>query len=72
MAESGKSIGESNYEQFADRYAALAVTKTHNAHYERPATRSLVPEAAGQHPEVHEKVDPPGNGSILLPFPPRP
>ena len=43
MAEPDKTIGERNYEQFADRYAAGVETKSHNAHYERPATRSLVP-----------------------------
>lgn len=49
MAEPDKTIGERNYEQFADRYAAGVETKSHNAHYERPATRSLVPEVDGRH-----------------------
>lgn len=39
-----KSIGQQNYEQFADRYAARADTKAHNAYYERPATLSLLPD----------------------------
>ncbi len=43
----GKSIGERNYEQFADRYAARIETKAHNAYYERPATLSLLPEVDG-------------------------
>lgn len=42
-----KSIGEQNYEQFADRYAQMAGQKAHNAYYERPATQSLMPEVKG-------------------------
>src|SRR5262245_24979906 len=42
-----KSIGEQNYEQFADRYAARVETKAHNAYYERPATLSLLPDVKG-------------------------
>ena len=42
-----KPLGEQNYEQFADRYAALAETKAHNAYYERPATLSLLPDVRG-------------------------
>lgn len=42
-----KSIGEQNYEQFADRYASLVETKAHNAYYERPATLSLLPDVRG-------------------------
>lgn len=44
-----KSVGERNYEQFADRYAARVETKPHNAYYETPATFSLVPDVRGQH-----------------------
>lgn len=36
------SIGERNYEQFADRYAELAPTKPHNAYYDRPAVMELL------------------------------
>lgn len=43
-----KSLGEQNYEQFADRYAEMAPTKPHNAYYERPATLSLLPDLAGK------------------------
>ncbi|MBX3063056.1 MAG: class I SAM-dependent methyltransferase [Anaerolineae bacterium] len=42
-----KTIGEQNYEQFADRYAEAAETKPHNAYYERPATLSLLPDVTG-------------------------
>jgi SAM-dependent methyltransferase len=42
-----KSIGEQNYEQFADRYADRIETKPHNAYYERPATLSLLPDLNG-------------------------
>jgi SAM-dependent methyltransferase len=42
-----KSLGEQNYEQFADRYAAAVDTKPHNAYYERPATLSLLPDVSG-------------------------
>ncbi|MCY0858305.1 class I SAM-dependent methyltransferase [Cupriavidus sp. D39] len=41
--DNAKSLGQQNYEQFADRYAAAAPTKPHNALYERPATLSLLP-----------------------------
>lgn len=47
MANAPKSLGEQNYEQFADRYAAAIETKPHNAYYERPATLSLVPAVQG-------------------------
>ena len=43
-----KPVGQRNYEQFARRYAALALTKPHNALYERPATLSLLPDVAGK------------------------
>jgi SAM-dependent methyltransferase len=42
-----KSIGEQNYEQFADRYASKIETKAHNAYYDRPATLSLLPDVNG-------------------------
>lgn len=44
-----KSIGQRSYEQFAARYAAAEPAKAHNAHYNRPATFSLLPDVAGQH-----------------------
>ncbi|MBV8887170.1 MAG: hypothetical protein JO235_24685 [Chroococcidiopsidaceae cyanobacterium CP_BM_RX_35] len=47
MTHSQKSLGEQNYEQFAERYAAGVETKAHNAYYERPATLSLLPEVQG-------------------------
>jgi SAM-dependent methyltransferase len=37
-----------NYEQVAEAFAARVDTKAHNAHYERPATLSLLPPVAGQ------------------------
>lgn len=43
-----KPLGERNYEVFADRYAKYARDKPHNAHYERPATLSLLPDVDGQ------------------------
>ena len=43
-----KPLGESNYESFADAYAKHTPTKPHNAYYERPATRSLLPDVSGQ------------------------
>lgn len=46
---SQKSLGEANYEQFADRYAEGTPTKPHNAYYEWPATRSLLPRLDGLH-----------------------
>ncbi|MFW5748345.1 MAG: class I SAM-dependent methyltransferase [Chloroflexota bacterium] len=42
-----KSVGEQSYESFADRYAAHAPTKPHNAYLDRPAVLSLVPELTG-------------------------
>ncbi len=41
------SLGEQNYQDFAERYAAAIETKPHNAYYERPATLSLLPNVAG-------------------------
>ncbi len=49
MSEQGKSLGEQNYEPFADRYAEKTPTKPHNAYYEWPATRSLMPPLDGLH-----------------------
>lgn len=43
-----KSLGEQNYEQFASRYAAAVETKPHNAHYDRPAVLSLLPDLTGK------------------------
>lgn len=45
---SEKSIGERNYESFAQRYAEHARTKPHNAHYDRPAVLSLLPDVRGK------------------------
>lgn len=36
-----------SYEKMAEAYAARVETKSHNAHYERPATLSLLPPVAG-------------------------
>lgn len=47
VTHSQKSLGEQNYEQFAERYAAAIATKAHNAYYERPATLSLLPQVQG-------------------------
>ncbi|HMQ56333.1 MAG TPA: SAM-dependent methyltransferase, partial [Anaerolineae bacterium] len=45
---SGKiSLGEQNYNQFADRYAAIAETKPHNADYNFPAIISLLTDVSG-------------------------
>ncbi|MBC7814968.1 MAG: class I SAM-dependent methyltransferase [Burkholderiales bacterium] len=46
--QSEKSLGQQNYEQFADRYAFAAETKAHNAYYDRPATLSLLPDVDGR------------------------
>jgi len=35
------------FDTLAEEFAALAETKAHNAHYERPATLSLLPDVAG-------------------------
>ena len=43
-----KPLGQRNYEQFARRYAEYAARKPHNAHYERPATLSLLPDLEGK------------------------
>ncbi|VVD63513.1 class I SAM-dependent DNA methyltransferase [Pandoraea anhela] len=43
------SIGRTAYASFAERYAEIAVTKPHNALYERPATRQLLGEVRGLH-----------------------
>jgi SAM-dependent methyltransferase len=42
-----KSLGEQNYDQFADRYAEMAETKPHNADYNFPAVISLLANMAG-------------------------
>ena len=47
MTHLKKSLGEQNYEPFAERYAAAVETKAHNAYYERPATLSLLPNVQG-------------------------
>ena len=45
---SDKSLGERNYEQFAERYDKYSSSKPYNAHYERPATLSLLPDLSGK------------------------
>src|ERR671932_2590588 len=47
MTHLKKSLGEQNYEAFAERYAAAVETKAHNVYYERPATLSLLPNVQG-------------------------
>lgn len=42
-----RDISVEAYTQLADRYAALAPTKAHNAYYDRPATLGLLGEVAG-------------------------
>ena len=49
MDESRQYLGRLAYSEFADRYAAAATTKPHNALYERPATMSLLGDVAGLH-----------------------
>ena len=39
-----KTLGEQNYDDFAERYAESARTKPHNAEYDRPAVLSLLPD----------------------------
>ena len=39
-----KPMGEKNYEQFADRYAAKVETKPHNAYLAQPAMLSMLPD----------------------------
>jgi ubiquinone/menaquinone biosynthesis C-methylase UbiE len=43
-----ESISQQAYDELADSYAARIDTKPHNAYYERPATKSLIPEVSGQ------------------------
>lgn len=43
------SMGRTAYASFAERYAEIAVTKPHNALYERPATRELLGDVRGLH-----------------------
>lgn len=40
-------IGKTAYAGFGQRYAAIALTKPHNALYERPATMSLLGDVSG-------------------------
>lgn len=39
-----RPLGRQNYDDFAERYAAYAEEKPHNAHLDRPAVLSLLPE----------------------------
>jgi SAM-dependent methyltransferase len=43
-----KPIAQEAYDTLAEAYAALVDTKPHNAHYERPATLSLLPDVRGK------------------------
>ncbi len=43
-----KPIALTAYETLAERYAAHVDHKPHNAYYERPAIRNLVPDVSGQ------------------------
>jgi SAM-dependent methyltransferase len=43
-----KPIAQEAYNALAEAYAALVDTKPHNAHYERPATLSLLPDVLGK------------------------
>jgi len=43
----GEPLARAAYASFADRYAALAPTKPHNGHYERPATLGLLGDVRG-------------------------
>jgi SAM-dependent methyltransferase len=47
MARKRKPIALEAYEKLAERYAALVDDKAENAHYELPATLSLLPYVAG-------------------------
>jgi 2-polyprenyl-6-hydroxyphenyl methylase/3-demethylubiquinone-9 3-methyltransferase len=47
--DKAEPLGRTAYAQFADRYAAIAPTKAHNALYERPATLSLLGDVDGLH-----------------------
>jgi 2-polyprenyl-6-hydroxyphenyl methylase/3-demethylubiquinone-9 3-methyltransferase len=47
VKNTSESIGGTAYSEFAERYAAIAPTKAHNALYERPATMSLLGEVCG-------------------------
>ncbi len=50
------SIGRTAYASFAERYAEIALTKPHNALYERPATRALLVGSAGPGDLVGKQV----------------
>lgn len=43
-----RPLGLPAFDELADEYAERAPTKAHNAHYERPATLSLLPDVAGK------------------------
>ncbi|MCK8501630.1 class I SAM-dependent methyltransferase [Myxococcus fulvus] len=45
--EADESLGLAAYSTFAERYATFALTKPHNALYERPAKMALLGEVAG-------------------------
>jgi SAM-dependent methyltransferase len=45
---SDEPIALEAFDRLADGYAALAENKAHNAHYERPATLSLLPDVSGR------------------------
>lgn len=45
----GKSLGERNYDDFAERYAAISKHKPHNAYLDRPAVLAALPDVDGKH-----------------------
>lgn len=49
MSNADDPIARDAYASFARRYAQIAITKPHNALYERPATRALLGDVAGLH-----------------------
>ena len=44
-----ETIARDAWERLADAYAAVVETKAHNAFYDRPAVRSLLPPVEGKH-----------------------
>jgi hypothetical protein len=47
MATPENPIAFEAYENLAEKYAAIATTKAHNAYYDRPAVLSLLPDVSG-------------------------
>lgn len=44
MSDTKKTLGERNYEQFAEQYTRMSATKAHNAYYDRPAVLGRLPK----------------------------